>query len=257
MNERLTRKDMKRDELVEALERSRSFVETHSRLLVLVAIGVAVAVLAAAGLWWWLAHHEQQANDAVAEALEVYRAPVGDEAAAAEEGAVTFPDDEARRARAEELFEEIRSSYRFADSADVADVYLGQIAAEAGDPDRARTLWEGFVDDHDEHLLADQVRVNLIHLDREQGRGEQVIAELQTMLDAAPDDRVLPGDVVLHELAETYQALGRGDEARATWQRLAEEYPASPYAAAAQQAAGPQTLGGEAVGGAAPFAFGP
>ena len=259
MNQRPTRKDMKRDELVEALERSRSFVETNSRILVLAAVGVAVAALVAAGLWWWLAHQEQEANAAVAEALEVYRAPVGEEAAAAEPGAVTFPDAAARRARASELFEEIRGSYRFADAADVADVYLAQIAAEDGDPERARELWEGFVGEHEEHLLADQVRVNLIHLDREQGRGEELVGELQGMLDAAPDERRLPGDVVLYELAETYEALGRGDEARTTWQRLAEEYPASPYAAAAQQAAGPPAgaLGGQAVGGAAPFSFGP
>lgn len=257
MNQRLTRKDMKRDELVEALERSRSFVESHSRILVLAAVGVAVAVLLAAGGWWWLAHQEQEANEAVTAALEVYRAPVGPDAVAAEPGGSTFPDEAARRARAKELFEEIRSSHRFADAADVAAVYLGQIAAEEGDTARARELWSGFADDHGEHLLADQVRVNLLHLDRAEGRGEQVIAELGAMLDADPADRRLPGDVVLYELARTYEELDRGDEARATWQRLAEEYPASPYAAEAQQAAGPQPLGGAAVGGAAPFSFGP
>lgn len=257
MNQRLTRKDMKRDELVEALERSRSFVETHSRLLVLAAVGVAVAVLVAAGVWWWLSHQEQEANAAVTEALEVYRAPVGPDAVAAEPGGPTFPDQAARRARAKELFEDIRSSYRFADAADVAGVYLGQIAAEEGDTARARELWSDFADEHEDHLLADQVRVNLIHLDRAEGRGEELVAELQGMLDAAPRERHLPGDVVLYELARTYQELERGDEARATWQRLAEEYPASPYAAEAQQAAGPATLGGAAVGGAAPFSFGP
>lgn len=257
MNERLTRKDMKRNELVEALERSRSFVETNARILVLAAIGVAVAFLVGAGIWWWLAYQSGKASTALAEALEVYRAPVGADAVPAEEGGVTFPDAAARRARAAELFADVRSGYRFADAADVAGVYLGQIAAEEGDLERAAELWRDFIDEHDDHLLADQVRVNLIHLDRQQGRGEQALAELRTMLDAAPADRRLPGDVVLYETARTYEELGRDDEARATWQRLAEEYPASPYAAEAQQAAGPPTLGGEAVGGAAPFSFGP
>jgi tetratricopeptide (TPR) repeat protein len=257
MNERPTRKDMKRNELVEALERSRSFVETNARILVIAAIGVAVALLVGAGIWWWLAHQETQAGTALAEALEVYRAPVGAEAAAAEEGSVTFPDAAARRTRAAELFAEVRSSYRFADAADVAGVFLGQIAAEEGDHERARELWSDFVEEHDDHILADQVRVNLVHLDREQGRGEQVLAELQTMLDAAPDERTLPGDVVLYEIARTHEALDRDDQARATWQRLADEYPASPYASEAREAAGPAPLGGAAVGGATPFSFGP
>lgn len=257
MNERLTRKDMKRNELAEALERSRSFVETNARILVIAAVAVAVAALLAAGVWWWLAYQDAQAGDALAEALEVYRAPVGPDAAPAEEGGLTFPDAAARRARAGELFGEVRSGYRFADAADVAGVYLGQIAAEEGDLERARELWGDFVDEHDDHLLAGQVQVNLIHLERQEGRGEQALAELQAMLDAAPDERRLPGDVALYEMARTLEELGRDDEARATWQRLAEEYPASPYAAEAQQAAGPATLGGEAVGGAAPFSFGP
>lgn len=256
MSERPTRKDMKRNELVDALEKSKSFVETNARILVIAAIGVAVALLVGAGIWWWLAYQSTQASEALAEALEVYRAPVGPEAQPVEEGGPTFPDAAARRARAAELFSDVRSSYRFADAADVAGVYLGQIAAEEGDTERARELWSDFVDEHDDHLLADQVRVNLIHLDREQGRSEQVLVELQSMLDAAPDERRLPGDVVLLEMARTYEALDRDDEARAIWQRLADEYPASPYAADARQAAGP-SLGGEAVGGATPFSFGP
>ena len=257
MSERPTRKDMKRNELGEALERSRSFVETNAKILIIAAIAVAVAILVGAGIWWWLAHQSTQASIALAEALEVYRAPVGPEAEPVEEGGVTFADAAARRARAAELFGEVRSSYRFADAADVAGVFLGQIAAEEGDVERAREMWSEFVAEHEDHILADQVRVNLIHLDREQGRAEQLLPELQAMLDAAPDDRRLPGDVVLYEMARTYEALDRGDEARATWQRLADEYPASPYAAEARQAAGPASLGGEAVGGATPFAFGP
>lgn len=257
MSERPTRKDMKRNELVEALERSRSFVETNARILVIAAIAVAVAILVGAGVWWWLAHQSTQASIALAEALEVYRAPVGPEAEPVEQGGVTFPDAAARRARAAELFREVRSSYRFADAADVAGVFLGQIAAEEGDLERARELWSEFVEEHEGHILADQVRVNLIHVEREQGQAEQLLAELQAMLDAGPDERRLPGDVVLYEMARTYEALDRDDEARASWQRLADEYPASPYASEARQAAGPATLGGEAVGGATPFAFGP
>lgn len=239
MNQRLTRKDMKRDELVEALGRSRSFVETHARLLVLIAVGVAVLILAGAGGWWWLAHQEAEANADLTAALEVLRAPVGEGAVPLEAGGPTFPDAAARRARGEELLAEIRSSYRFADAADVAAVYLGQIAAEKGEADRARELWREFVEEHDDHLLADQVRVNLLHLDRAAGQGEQVLAELTAMLDAPPDGRALPGDVVLAEMARTLEELGRDEEALDRWRQLAEEYPASPYAVEAQQAAGP------------------
>lgn len=246
MNQRPTRKEMKRDDLVVALERSRGFVEENARILVLAGVGLAVAVLLGAGVWWWLAVQETKANEALGEALEVMRAPVGDEADAAEPGDLTFPDAAARRARAEELFTDLRASYRFSDPADVASVYLAQIAAEGGDLDRARELWRDFVDQHDDHLLADQVRINLIQADRQAGSAEQVLTELSAMLDAAPESRPLPGDVILAEMARTYEALDRSDEARARWRQLADEYPASPYAAEARQAAGPAPATGSA-----------
>lgn len=255
MNQRPTRKEMKRDDLVMALERSRSFVEENARILVLAAIGVAVAILIAAGVWWWLAVQEAKANEALAEALEVYRAPVGAEAEPVEVGGPTFVDAAARRDRAEELFADLRSSYRFSDPADVAAVFLAQIAVEKGDSERARELWSDFVDEHDDHLLADQVRINLIHLDRDEGAGEQVLAELSTMLAAAPDQRKLPGDLILAEMARTLESLDRPDEARTRWQQLADEYPASPFASEALEAAGAGdgAAAGAAPGGAVPF----
>jgi hypothetical protein len=42
-------------------------------------------------------------------------------------------------------------------------------------------------------------------------------------------------DALLGELARTYEALGRAADARATWQRLADEHPASAYAGLARQ----------------------
>jgi TolA-binding protein len=248
MNQRLTRKDMKRDEFVEALERSKSFVEANARYLVLGAVGLTVVALAAAGAWYWLVHQRARANAALAEAVEVYGAPVG----AAEQGegdAPSFPDEAARRTRARELFTALRDEHGGRDAADVAAVYLGQIAAAEGDLDTARELWSGFVADHDDHVLADQVRVNLFHLERAQGRDQQVAADLEAMLAAPVDERKLPGDVILYELGRTYQALGQSEQALTSFRRLAEEYPTSPYAALAQRELGPTAASPVAIPG--------
>jgi tetratricopeptide (TPR) repeat protein len=247
MNQRLTRKDMKRDEFVEALERSRSFVEANTRFLVLGAVALILVGLVAAGAWFWLAHERTVAGAALAEAVEAYGAPLGGDAGPA--GGISFPDAAARRARAKELFTAIRDSHGLTAAADVAAVYLGQIAAEEGDVERAHELWSDFVADHEDHVLADQVRVNLLHLDLEQGRGQQVVADLEAMLSGPVDERPLPGDVVLYELARGYQELGQAEQAQATVRRLTEEYPTSPLAALAQRELAP------APGTAGPAAF--
>jgi tetratricopeptide (TPR) repeat protein len=235
MSERLTRKEIKRDEFVEALERSASFVERNVRVLIASAVALVVVVAAGFGIWWWLEVTEARASAAFTEALEVYRAPVGEGAAPESEGGPTFADEAARRDRAAELFAAVRDDYGRSGASDVAGVYLAQIAVETGDPERARELWQEFVDERPDHVLAGQVRVNLIHLDRQQGRAEEVVSRLEPMLTADPTERPLPGDVVLWELAQTYEALGRGDEAEATYRRLTEEYPTSAYASQASQ----------------------
>ncbi len=51
----------------------------------------------------------------------------------------------------------------------------------------------------------------------------------------AADEKLLPGDVILYELAVTYESAGREDDAQSQYQRIIEEYPQSAYRAAAQQ----------------------
>ena len=235
MSERLTRKEIKRDEFVEAIERSAGFMERNARILVVAGVAVVVLVAAGFGIFWWLQLQEKRASAALTEALEVYRAPVGPGAEPETAGGPTFADEAARRQRAAELFGSVRDDFGSSGSADVAGVYLAQIAVESGEVERARELWQEFVDERPDHVLAGQVRVNLIHLDRQEGRGEEVVSRLEPMLTADPGDRELPGDVVLWELAQTYDALGRGDEAQAAYRRLTEEYPTSAYAGEASQ----------------------
>lgn len=254
MSDRLSRQEIKRDEFVEALERSATFLERNARVLILSAVGVLLVVAAGLGIYWWSQARQAKAAVALAEAMEAYRAPAGPEVAAAEaEGwdGPTFASDAERRRSAKELFTVVNDEYGGSDAAAVSGVFLAQIASEEGDLERARQLWEGFLDTHSDHVLAGQVRVNLIHLDREEGRGEEVVGELEGELAATPEERTLPGDVVLWELAMTYEELGREEDARATYQRLAEEYPTSSYAAQARQKV-PGAAGG-APGGLNPL----
>lgn len=234
MSERLTRKEIKRDEFVEALETSVGWVEQNSKLLIAGGVAVLLLIAAGFGIFFWLEARSTSASAALDDALEAHRAPVGEAAADLDEGDVGFADETARRERSKELFQAVVDDYGSSDPAAVARVFLGQIAAEEGDLDRARELWTDSVDSlGDEVLLADQVRVNLIHLERQQGGSEAVAIRLEEMI--ADEERPLPGDLVLWELAATYEDLGRDDDAEATYRRLTEEYPASAFAAQASQ----------------------
>ena len=109
----------------------------------------------------------------------------------------SFADEASREARGRELLERLREEYPRTAAAEVAAVQLGRLRLEAGDEAGARELWEGFLDDHEDHLLAGGVRVSLLDLDRRSGKAEQVATQLQAWLDA--QDKPLPEDVLLYD----------------------------------------------------------
>jgi tetratricopeptide (TPR) repeat protein len=240
MSQRLTRKEIKRDEVAEWFGGVGDFFRTHGKMLVVAGVALVVLVVGGVGGFLWLSSRATQANALLTRAMKVYAAPVvATDAKPDDSDNPSFTDEATRSAKAKELFAQLKSGFHFAHAADVADVYLGRIALADGDPDGARKLWQEFVDEHGKHLLANEIRVNLFALDRQQGKAADVASALEAMLTKAPDERPLPGDVILDELAETYEVLGRADDARSTYARLVEEYPQSAFAAEARQKAGP------------------
>lgn len=236
MSDRLTRKEMKQqDGFQVAMGRTLDTVQRNRRKILLFAGVLVLLVLAAVAWFVYVRAIEDDAQALLADGVEAYGAPLAEDPAA-EGAALTFPDEQARTTRAEELFDQVVEEYGLSDAADVARVYLGNIAAGRGEVDRAVGLWRDFVDEHPEHMVAAQVRLNLFALERAAGRGEQVAAELEGMVN--DDDRALPQDVALFELATTLEELGRGEEAAVYYQRLVDEFRESPYATAARQKTG-------------------
>lgn len=250
MSDRLSRKEIKRQDTFQiTMGRILDWIQTHRTHLVVGAVLLVAAVVAMVGWVIWVRTIEDDAQTRLTEAMEAYGAPIRGEtegAAAEGDGELSFSSVEARRERAAELFEGVVEDYGVSDAADVARVYLGEIAAVRGETERARELWREFLDEHPRHLLGAEVRLNLYALDRAEGRGEEVAGELRRMLD--DDRRTLPEDVVLHELAVTLEELGREEEATEYYQRLVERFAQSPYALAARDKVGGSDPAGPLTG---------
>lgn len=234
MSDRLSRKEIKRQDTFQVLMgRGLEMVQAYRRQIILVAGLLVLLVVVAIGWFIYVESMEDDAQALLADAMEARGEPAGGEtaeAATAPEGA------DARRTRARQLLEQVVDDYGATDAADVARVYLGEIAATEGDTERAAELWREFLDEHPEHMLGAQVRLNLYALERGAGRGEEVVAELQEIVD--DEDPPLPRDVALYELAVTLEELGREDEAAERYQRLVDEFGQSPYAVEARQKTG-------------------
>jgi|HubBroStandDraft_3_1064219.scaffolds.fasta_scaffold26701_2 tetratricopeptide (TPR) repeat protein len=238
MSQRLTRKEMKRDEFANVVGRSVEYAESHTRGILLTVGAVALAVAIGFAVYGYLGHRAGRAQEALSYAMKVYAAPIeppggANPAKPQDPKEPSFPSESARQARAKELFTAVRRDYGFSDAAAVAGIYLAEIEARQGHLDAARQLWSDFVKHHGKHMLAAEARLDLIALDRQQGKGQQVAQELRAMLDQP--ESPLPQDVALFELAKTLEALDKGPEAIQTYQRILDEFPQSAYRQDAQQ----------------------
>lgn len=236
MNERLTRKEIKRDEFATAVEHGIEYAGSHVKTILYAVAGVLVI----AALWgvfhFYSSNRAAKANEALAKAIKVFEAPVVGAATAkpADAEEPSFADEAARRAAARPLLEEVRKGYGSTDAADIAGLFLANLAASEGKLDEAKKLWTDFVDEHDDHILAGQAHLNLINLDRNQGKLDEVAAALNKLIEKG-SEAPLPLDALLSELAGVYEEQHKTQEAIQQYQRILDDFPRSPYRNEAQQ----------------------
>ncbi len=234
MSHRLTRKEIKHDirddEVRSLLFRVFDFIQERPSVVVGAVVGFLVLVLSVTALLAYLDSRGEKASEELAEALKIVGAPVIEEAAAPEDPeAPSFASEEEKRARVKEAFEKVSSGV----AGEVADLYLADVAASEGDTETARAIWESFLADNEDHALTLSVRLNLIHLDRQSDRAQEVADQLQGELDSTA--KTLPEDVILFELAQTLEQLDQDDAALELYQRILDEHPKSPYTAEARR----------------------
>ena len=238
MSHRLTRKEIKHqireDEVRGLLVRVFEFVQHHPGVIVGGVVGLLALVLALTGIFAYLDSRADEASEKLADAIKIAGAPLAEEGATPEDSdEPSFATEEERQAEAKAAFEAVRASVGASMAGEVAELYLADLAATEGDTETARRIWKSFLEDHDGHVLALSVRLNLIHLDRQDGQAQEVADELQRQLDSS--EQAMPEDVLLFELAKTLEVLDQKDAALDFYQRILDEHPKSPYTAQARQ----------------------
>jgi TolA-binding protein len=210
---RLSRRQMKRNEMAETVGSVVEYTRDHTRTLLWGAIAV-IAVLVLVGAFFiWRGQRGAGATAALAEAMAVE----GDEVTA------------------QERFQQVVDRYPRSDAADVARVYLAGYAAAAADDAKARELWRAAVSALGDTALGRQAQLNHWELDRSLGRHHELAEEIRALLDA--EETALAKDQLLYQLALTLETAGDDAGARDSYLQLVDEHPQSILRGVAQQRA--------------------
>jgi hypothetical protein len=236
--DRQHRHDLKHDKFVDEIGVLSGKARDNQRILLLLAGGLIAIAAIIYGIFFYLGNKEDNAQEALAVAIETFDAPVGETPAGQQppQTGPRFKTEAEKTAAAEKQFKDVQAKFSGTDAADVAGLYLARIAASRGDTKTARPLLEAFVKDQEDHILAGAARFSLYQMRIESGEAAQVAVEVNAEL--AKPEPALPGDSLLVLLAQAYEAQGDAVKSREAYRRITNEFPESPYVIEAQRRVG-------------------
>ena len=226
MSEKITRKDLKRNDLVETVGRTVDYVTTHRRgVSEGVAIGAGI-VLLVGGFLLVKTYREARAGRELSAGLAALDAPLASEPGAAS-APLSFPT---AAARDEAAAEHLRKAASFGGTtpARAASVILAARDAKGTAADSfERAARDGRFE------IAAAAEIDAARLLASQGKVTEAVERLKRAVESP--EATVPKDALLFALAQIYEGSGASSDARSVYQRLVNDYPNSPYRADARQ----------------------
>lgn len=231
--DRLTKKQMKVDELQNALVDARDYVATHkqqtTRTTVLAVAGVLIVVAAV----FLVRMRNERLGARLSEALGTFDAPLVTEGATPAPGQKVYKDEAERLADARRKLEELSKSAPGSAPGRAAALVLLSLDGPKGATGTAVDAVKAFVRQEDGSVAAGIAAVSLIDAQAAAGRITEAIAQAKQYLDAT--ESPVPKDVLLFTLARLHEKQGKPAEAKSYYQRVVSDYPESSVKFDAQQ----------------------
>jgi tetratricopeptide (TPR) repeat protein len=239
------RKELRRDELAEALGGARSFFATSSAAKP--ALAVTLLFLALWALYAAQQYRAARAESAFTKAAQFFSAPVNPTALAKDlESFRAFKTAREKYEKALGEFDAVASSYGSQPASRRARYYaalcrleLGGLgdAADAAEVTKAEEALKTIGAIRDASALEPALaRLTLAERALRAGRAAEAVTAFENLVNDAGSG--VPKDRALFGLGEAFDAAGQRDKAKNAYQDLANKFPESPYAAEARAKAG-------------------
>lgn len=228
MAKKLTREELKRDEVLETVSRGIRYVTSHRKgSWEAVAVGGALVLLIAAFLGF-RAHREGQASEHLSRALAALSTPLAsDIPAGGDVPAKTYASADERRSEADK---ELKAAAEFGATRAGREARVLLAARGLGGKDAPGDL-QAFARSG-KSILSGVAEIDNVRLLEAQGKNTEAISELKRAIESS--DTAAPKDLLLLELAGLYEKTGALADAKVTYQRILSDYPDSLYRSEAQ-----------------------
>ena len=226
MAKKITRKELKRNELVETMGKTVDYVSHHRKGVTEAIVAAAVVVALVAGFFLFRTWRESQAGNELSAGLAALDVPIAGTPAAA--GAQkTFANDAEREKDAVGHLQKA-AGHSSTTAGRAAGLILAARAPSASSGDTfAKTAREGKAE------VAASAELDAARLLASQGKKTEAIERLKRAIESPASPA--PKDALLFALGEIYEEAGSASDAKATFQRLVSDYPNSPYRNDARQ----------------------
>jgi tetratricopeptide (TPR) repeat protein len=226
MTQKITRRDMKRNELAETVGKTVGYVSEHKKgvaegVLIAIAAGVLVG-----GFFLYRAWAERSAGRDLSQGLTILGTPLLSEQP---EAAKTYPSAAERRAAADKHFQKA-AGRGSTSSGRAAQVILAANGADK--PGQGVEVFEKAARQGKSESAA-AAEIDAAKVLAAQGKTAEAIERLNRAIESPAT--AAPKDALLFTLAQIFEQSGAPADARATYQRLINDYPNSPYRADARQ----------------------
>ena len=226
MAKKITRKQLKRNELAETMGRTVDYVSHHRRGVTEGIVAAAVVAALVAGFFLFRAYRENQAGRELSAGLAALDTPLAGQPAAVG-AAKTFPNADDRDKEA------VTHLARAADHPGTAAGRAANlILAARGKTSNAADVFARVAREGKAEVAA-SAELDAARLLASQGKKNEAIDRLKRAIESPSSPA--PKDSLLFALGEIYEESGSASDARATFQRLITDYPNSPYRNDARQ----------------------
>jgi predicted negative regulator of RcsB-dependent stress response len=219
---RYTRHDLKQDKFAaSAAEAVSEVVEHRSGIVKIVAVVVVLALLGG-GIYFYMSSREEQATNALGQALVTYNAPVVPPGTQKEGSMTTFNSEQERLIASKNAFYTISDQYGWTGSGQYARYLAGLTEKELGNYKVAEDQLRALSNTRRRELAA-LAKYALASVYRDENRDQDAINLLQTLIEKPSVS--MPKANAQFALADIYVSEHQPDKAKVIYDQIARDNP--------------------------------